>query len=192
MLLRNTDSVASVVRRLAAAGGGAITLVVCATFTFGTVLAAPLGVLLARALARRRQRRLTRGAAWLGAVLASFIAVPVVFGGMLAMSPPGTIDTARAVIDSAQAQRKPARVPAWLERISPPQTQRQTAMTEKMAGSRAFIAIFSIIGLVMAASFLGTIAGSIGWVASMLFGYTITGRWLPGGDALPVAAPMDD
>lgn len=178
--------------RIGAAAAGAIVLVVCATFTLGTVLVAPLGVLVARALARRQQRRLTRGAAWLGAVAGSFIAVPLVFAGLLAMAPSGTMAAVRSGMDSAQARQKPPELPEWLERINPQSAQRQSAVTQKMVSSHVFVVFFSIVGGLMACSFFATIAGSIGWLASMLFGYAITGRWLPSGDEIPMVATAEE
>jgi predicted PurR-regulated permease PerM len=177
--------VASAIRRFAAALAGAVVLVFCSTFTLGTVLAAPIGVLAARALARRGQRRLTRAAAWFAAVLASFIAVPIVFGVLLAKAPDGTIESVRAVMDSAQAQQKQPELPEWLQRISPPGAQQQNAATQKLVSSRPFVVVFGIIGALMVCSVFGTIAGSIGWVASLLLAYTLTGRWISGAQPPP-------
>src|SRR5688572_24257222 len=174
-------------RILAAIAGGLTLFATAATVILGTVLAAPIGVLVARALARRKNRPLSRGAAWLGAVIASFLAVPLVALGLLAMAPPGTVADIRAGMDSAQAHQKPAALPPWLERVTPPTTARQKAASEQLARSRPFTIIFGTIGIVMACSILGTIAGSIGWVASMLGTYAFTGRWLPSGEVLPVA-----
>jgi len=173
------------IRRIAAGLAGVLTLVFCAVFTVGTVLAAPVGVLLARTVARRRQRRLTRGAAWLGAVVASFLALLLAFAGMLAMAPPDTMKSVRASMDSAQAHQTPAELPKWLQRITPPPTQGQRALTEQMVSSNAFVVWAGIVGTVIACAILGTIAGSIGWVASMLLAYASTGRWLPGAEVIP-------
>ncbi len=108
----------STVARIAAGFAAAATLISCATFTLGTVLFAPLGVLAARAIARRRGRTLARGAAWLGAVLACFVGVPLVFGLLLTKAPPGTVASVRAAMDSAQTKQKPAQLPDWLERVT--------------------------------------------------------------------------
>ena len=174
--------------RILAAVAAALTLFFSATFTLGTVLVAPIGVLAARGLARRGNRPLSRGAAWLGAVVASFLAVPLVFGGLFLAAPPGTAAAVRSAMDSAQARQKPAELPPWLERVTPPTTARQRAASEQLASSRPFLVVFGTIGVIMACSILGTIAGSIGWVASMLGGYAFTGRWIPSGEAPPPAA----
>jgi hypothetical protein len=183
--------VGSAVARAAAAIGGVVTLVVSATFTMGTSLFAPLGVLGARSLAKRRGGRLTRGPAWLGAALASVIGVPLVFGFMLTKAPPGTVASIRSAMDSAQAERKDAELPEWLQRVTPPGAQQQNAATRDMMTSGPLLAIFAVLGIVAFCSMFGTIAGSIGWVASMLLGYAITGRWIPGGDP-PRLAPIVD
>ena len=177
--------------RAAAAAGGIVTLVVSATFTMGISLFAPLGVLGARALAKRRGGRLSRGAAWLGAALASVIGVPLVFGLLLTKAPPGTVASIRSAMDSAQAEQKPTELPEWLQRVTPPAAQQQNAATREMMTSGPLFTIFAILGVVAFCSMFGTIAGSIGWVASMLLGYAITGRWIPGGDP-PRLAPVVD
>jgi len=179
------------IRRIAAGIAGVATLGLSVLFTLGTVLAAPLGVLVARALARRRSRALSRGAAWLGAVSASIVAVVLVFGGLMAAAPPETRDLMRAAVDSAQAQQqKPAKLPGWLERINP-QAAQQNAMADKLASSRGFVTFFGFIGLVMACSMLGTLSGSVGWVASMLLGYAFSGRWIR-GESVPPPPPLDE
>jgi hypothetical protein len=174
----------STLRRFAAALAGAVTLVVCIPLTLGTILAAPLGVLVARWLARRGQRPLSRGAAWLGAVLGSFLGVALLFTVLLAMAPPGTLTEVRAAMDSSLAKQEPTELPAWLERINP-QARQQSAATEQMMSSKGFVTFFGVVGAVFACSMLGTLAGSLGWVASMLISYAIRGRWLPGAIVLP-------
>src|SRR5688500_8865180 len=114
IVVRLSASREAMIKRILAAIAGALTLFFSSTITLGTVLAAPLGVLAACALARRKNRPLSRGAAWLGAVIASFIAVPLVFAGLLLMAPPGTVASVRAAMDSAQANQKPAALPPWL------------------------------------------------------------------------------
>jgi hypothetical protein len=181
----------SILRRVAAGAAGIATLIVTTLFTLGTVLAAPVGVLIARALARRRKRELSRGAAWLGAVSASIVGVVLVFGGMMAVAPPETRDLLRAAVDSAQAQeQKPTELPEWLRRINP-QAAQQNAAADRLASSRGFVTFFGFVGLVMACSMLGTLSGSIGWLASMLLGYAITGRWIR-GETVPHLAPLDE
>jgi hypothetical protein len=183
----------SMIRRIAAGAAGIAALIVTTLFTLGTVLVAPLGVLVARALARRRKRELSRGAAWLGAVSASIVGVVLVFGGMIAVAPPETRDLLRAAVDSAQAQeqkQKPTELPAWLRRINP-QAAQQNAAADRLASSRGFVTFFGFVGVVMACSMLGTLSGSIGWLASMLLGYAITGRWIR-GEAVPQRMPLDE
>ena len=179
------------IRRIAAGAAGIATLIVTTLFTLGTVLVAPLGVLVARALARRRKRELSRGAAWLGAVSASIVGVVLVFGGMIAVAPPETRDLLRSAVDSAQAQeQKPTELPEWLRRINP-QAAQQNAAADRLASSRGFVTFFGFVGLVMACSMLGTLSGSIGWLASMLLGYAITGRWIR-GETVPQLVPLDE
>jgi hypothetical protein len=170
---------------------GAVALVVCAPFTFGSVLAAPLGVLAARGLARRKQRPLSRGAAWLGATGAAFIGVLIAFGVLTYTSPPGTLAAVRAAMDSAQAKQEPAELPDWLKRVTPPPSQAQEAVTDQFVRSRSFLVIFGILTAVMTCSILAALGGSIGWVASMLFSYAFTGRWIAAAQPPPVIDLME-
>jgi hypothetical protein len=187
---------ATPIRRFAAAAVGAVVLMVCTTFTLFTVLAGPLGVLGARALARRRGAPLTRAGAWVGAVLACFVAVPLAFGALLAAAPPGTIGQVRAAMDSAQAGEKPTEIPDWLERVTPPGTAQRSAATSEAFRTGPFMLIFGILAGIMVCAIFGTIAGSIGWLASLLFAYTITGRWIRSGAPPPArmatAAMLDE
>jgi hypothetical protein len=178
--------------RVAAAAASVLTLLACATFTLGTVLVAPLGVLVARALARRRGGILTRGPAWAGAVLASFLGVPIVFALLLTQAPPGTVAGVRAAMDSAQTHQKPAEMPEWLQRVAPPGTQQRSAATHKLFTTGPMVTFFSVLSAIVVCSMLGTIAGSIGWVASMLFAYAVKGRWVPGSDPRPLVPITDE
>jgi 4-amino-4-deoxy-L-arabinose transferase-like glycosyltransferase len=187
------DVTASPVRRVGAAIAGALILLFCSSFTLGTVVAAPLGVLAALGLARRRRRPLTRGHAWVGALIVATIAVPLVFAGLFASAPPGTIAAVRAAMDSAQTEQKPADLPAWLERMAPPGAVRQqNAVAEKLTGSTGFMVVVAITGAISLTALFGTIAGSLGWGASMLFAYAISGRWLPRGSGRRVVARPDE
>jgi hypothetical protein len=127
-----------------------------------------------------------------GALIISAIAVPMVFAWLFAQAPPGTIAAARAAMDSAQAEQKPAEVPEWLRKINPPAAEQQNAIAEKMMGSTPFMAFTMIFAVVALTALFGTIAGTIGWVASMLFGYAITGHWLPSGAQKRVYSPTDE
>ena len=181
----------SVAARTAAAGGGIAILFGSALITMGTSLFAPFGVLGARAIAKRRGGRLSRGAAWLGAVLASVIGVPLVVGFLLSKAPAGTVASIRSAMDSAQTQQKPTELPEWLERVSPPGAQQRNAATQEMLTSGPMVTIFAILGVVAFCTMSGTLAGSMGWAASMLIGYAITGRWIARGDP-PRFAPLPD
>ena len=178
-------------KRVLAGLAGVLTLISAAPFTIGSVLAAPLGVLGARAVARRRGRVLTRGAAWLGAVVGSFVAVALVMAAVFMTLPPGFVGEVRAAADSAQAHQPPPEIPKWLERINPAARQ-QAAANDRLMQNNTFMVIGGIIGSLMASSMLGTIAGSIGWLASMLFAYAFSGRWIRAGDGAPPPLPIDE
>jgi hypothetical protein len=113
------DAGADAVARLASGLGGALILLGSALFTLGTSLAAPIGMFVARHLARSKGRSLSRGASWLGAATASSIGVVIAFTGFAALMPPGTLQQIRSAAATAEAPDT-ARPPDWVRaRLSP-------------------------------------------------------------------------
>jgi len=164
--------------RVASGLGGALVLLLSAFFTVGTSLAAPLGVLVARAWARRKQRPLTGGASWIGAVTASSLAVVALFALLAGLVPPGSFRQSLNAVAAARTQPS-AKPPGWLAKVFPEAADRPNPAVERILGSPLFLAYFSLLGAAIACLFLGSIAGTAGWVGTLLLGYALTGRGPP-------------
>lgn len=152
---------------------GAVVLLVSAVFTLGTSLAAPLGILVARRRAQRRARPLTRFGSWLGAAIASAIAMAVLILVLAAFLPRGTFQEIQRSTAEARA-RDTTRAPAWMTKTFP-QSARADSTTQQVVNSTAFLVITGALGLGFACMFFGAIAGTAGWVGSVLLSYALTG-----------------
>lgn len=174
---RHTGPPASnLILRLLSALGGVLWLVLAALFTLGVALAAPLGVLVAWGMARRRGLPHTTLASWVGAVIASSAAIPLLIAALLALAPPGTLEEMRATMVSAQAQET-AELPEWLQRMSSQAAQRPNPVTDSVINSPAFTILFGLLGLAIASVIMGTMAGTVGWLGALLLGFGLSGRW---------------
>jgi hypothetical protein len=149
-------------------------LLTSALFTFGTSLAAPFGIFVARQLARRKGRPLTGLVSWLSSAAASSIAILLLLATVVAMMPPTTFQEIRDAVAAAQAEDTTA-LPDWMTRAFPP-AARPDPVTREVVHSPVFTAYFGALGLVIGCAFLGTIAGSAGWLGTFLLGYALRGR----------------
>jgi hypothetical protein len=166
--------------RLLGGVGGVLVLLLGALFTLGTALVAPLGMLAARILARRKGRPTTRTASWIGACVASSAVILVGALTLYLSTSPETIQGLEAAQDSAQANAR-AHPPAWVEsmrRVAPP-----NPAAERVIHSHAVTQTMRIIGGVIAVEILGIIAGSAGWLGTALILYALQ-RPRPDGTAL--------
>ncbi|HVT38826.1 MAG TPA: hypothetical protein VHE78_07270 [Gemmatimonadaceae bacterium] len=167
-------------RRFLATLAGTLALGFLALFTLGGALAAPLGMVLAGVIARRRHRPLTRGAGWIGAVLAASVGMAVYTGVAFVRTPPAVRARFQHTVDSISAVQRNAPPPAWIERLAPGAAKAKSSMlTSQMAGSRAFTVWMSVLGEAVLAVWFGTIVGTLGWIAGLLLAYAHSGRWLP-------------
>lgn len=153
---------------------GAFILLAAGLFSFGAALAAPLGILVARRIARRKGRRLTRGASWLGAAVASSIAMAALFIALVTLLPDGTFQEMQEAAASAQAEDT-TRSSDWFSRTFPTVAPPDTA-TLRLLESPEFIAIGVGIGFALGSVMFGAIAGSAGWLGTTLLGYAFQGR----------------
>jgi len=154
--------------------GGTLVLFVAAVLTLGTALAAPVGMLLVRRWAVRRNRYVTRVASWFGAALASSVAVALVCVVLISLLPRGTFREIRKTTVESQAHPV-VTLPRWYTRAFP-QAAASDSLTHQLVRSPAFVIVSGTLGLVIASAFCGTIAGTMGWVASMLLSYAVSGR----------------
>ncbi len=150
--------------------GGVAILLISALLTFGTCLAAPVGIIAARRRARRRDRPFTRGASWLGAVVASSIAVALALLVVLALIPQATLRQMQRTVAEA---RDTARAPEWITRVLP-HAAHPDPTAQQLVKSPVFVVVSGVFGLGFASAFLGSIAGSAGWLGSVLLGYAFS------------------
>ena len=171
----------SVAWRIMAAVAGAVLLGVSALFSFGLAAAAPIGMLVAALVARRRGVGLTRGASWLGAVVAVIVTILLAGGVVAVKSPPGTFANFQHSYDSVSVEAGKRRPPEWIQRISPRAAQRRANATDSTAKlPRGALIWVYVVGGLFACGFLGSFAGSLGWGAGLLLAFAMLGRWLPG------------
>ena len=147
-------------------------------FSFGTALAAPIAILVARARARRRQRPLSRLASWIASMTGASIATVVVAGILFALAPAGTLARMDASADSARVERS-AHPPAWVSRLRSMSGAPADPAIENVVRSRAAMHYFQLMGIIFVCVVFGSISGSLGWVGSQLLGYAFTKRASP-------------
>ena len=160
--------------RLLSGIAGVFVIVASALITLGTSLAAPLGIFVARRLARRNGRPLTRFGSWFSAATASSIAVLLALAALLGVNAQKTLREIQQASAAASA-RDTAPLPAWLTRAFP-QAAHPDPVAQKIIRSPAFTAFTFMAGVVITAATLGTIGGSVGWAGTMLVSYALRGR----------------
>src|SRR6059036_2166080 len=112
-----------IIRLLSGIGGVIVFLVGCVV-SLGAGLAAPLGMFLMQRSANRHNRRPSRIASLVGAVLASSAAAAAVGLALFALAPRPTQQNLRTAFTEAQ-QQPPPKMPDWYTRVFP-----QTARTD--------------------------------------------------------------
>ena len=155
--------------RVAAGLAGCALLLVGALFTLGVAAGAFLGIVLAWWVQRRRGRRLDRAGAWIAATSTATLLIIIGTALIFALLPDGALTEAMA--EARAAEQAPP--PAWLERLGGD----PDPATERIVTSTPFTLYFGILGASIALLILGSIAGSLGWAASLLAGFAVRGRW---------------
>src|SRR5712692_11878782 len=159
--LSQPGSVASVALRVLSGITGALVLLVASLFTLGTCLAAPLGIIAARRRARRRNRPFTRGGSWLGAAVASSIAIALVLLVVVALSPRSML---REIQKSVVASQDTVPAPDWLTRVFP-QAARPDPTTQQLVKSPVFVALGAwSVSASLAHSLVRSPEARVGWV----------------------------
>ena len=167
--------------RVLSAIGGVAMFVTVTIFSFGLALLAPVGIIVARKLARREQTPLTFFTSWLGAAFAVCAALIVVALVVVAILPGDTVAVMTRTADSVSTASSKQPPPAWIEKISPGATARARA-SQPNANTpmvRAFVVASQVMGVVFVYSFLAMFIGTAGWVPSLLLTYAFSGKWLP-------------
>lgn len=161
-------------KQIAAGILGILALGIAALVTVGGALLAPLGIIVAWLIVRRRNRRLSRGASWIAAVAATAVALVALTTVLWTQLPADTLSQMQRAADSAQTHQPPP--PAWLERIAPGSTAR-AQVRQGSVGKGAMI-WFMVIGAGIGIGMLAGVVGTVGWLATLPLAYAITGRWI--------------
>ena len=158
---------------------GLAALAIGTLITLGAALAGAISIGIAAFVLKRKNRRLTRRGAWLASVggtigvLALFFGIAVLFNSQ----PPQT--AAERAEQRAQAREA---MPDWLRAINP-NVQKQGQAADSMAAAllenKAVMVWAGLMGTVIAAALMGTIAGSFAWGGVMLLNRSFSGNWLP-------------
>jgi hypothetical protein len=164
--------------RTGTAVAGILCTLIAAVFSLGAALFAVVAMSIGYVVMKRRGRRLTRGVSWFVAVGGVAVALLLVFAGFVLQAETATFTSLRQAMDSAAAKPPPP-PPKWLERITPPNVQRQNELTDKLLRSKGFTLWTLVMGAVFGVGFLSTVIGSVGWVGGFLLIHAATGSWLP-------------
>jgi len=168
--------------RVLAAIAGVAMLVTVSVFSLGLALLAPLGIVVARAIARREKTPLTLFTSWLGAAFAVCAALIVVALVVFALLPGDTVASIIRTTDSVSTASSKQPPPAWLEKVAPGSAARAQASQPKQNSpvARTLKVVSTVFGVVFVYSFFAMLIGTAGWVPSLLLTYAFSGRWIPG------------
>lgn len=160
--------------RLLSGIGGVIVCLVALVVSLGAGLAAPLGMFLMQRSAQRHNRRPSRIASLVGAVLASSAAAAAVGLVLFALVPRPTQQNLRTAFTEAQ-QQPPPKMPDWYTRVFP-QTAQTDSATQQLIQSRAFMTATLVLSAVFVALFLGLLGGTLGWCGAALLRVAWSGQ----------------
>jgi hypothetical protein len=159
---------------------GFVALAVGTLITLGAALAGAISIGVAFLVLKRKNRRLTRRGAWLTSV-GGTIAVLALFFGISVMLAP-EVKPPTPAERAAQRERATQAMPDWLKAMNP-NAQRQSQAADSMAAAlldnKAVMVWAGLMGTVIAAALIGTIAGSFAWGGVMLLNRSFTGEWIP-------------
>ena len=165
--------------RIVAALGALIVLIGGAILSLGTVLFAPLGMLIGAAIWRKRGRVLSMVGHWLAALVGAAALIGAFAAFTAAVMPQGSFDQVKHTMDSATAAAA-----AQTGRGTRVDTFRLGSPRGAASSSRG-IAVMLAYGFGFAGILMIVVFGTIGWIGGMLLGLAIKGRW-PG--TTPVAS----
>ena len=134
--------------------GGTVVFVIGLVLSFGAILASPLGIWLVRRWTRRNDRRPSRMASLVGAVLASSVLAGLLWSVFFALVPRPTSQELQSAV--AQSQSRPSvKLPDWYAKAFP-QSARADSASQKLIQSPGFMRMT----LILAAVFLALLFGS--------------------------------
>ncbi len=154
--------------------GATVVFVIGLVFSFGAILASPLGIWLVQRWTRRNDRRPSRMASLVGAVLASSVLAGLLWSVIFALAPRPTPQELQSAV--AQSQSQPSvKLPDWYVKAFP-QAARADSASQRLIRSPGFIRMTLIFGVVLFALFFGVLGGVSGWGALSLLRVAWRGR----------------
>lgn len=175
--------------RVTAAVAGVAAAVATAFISYGASLVAVVAVCIAWNIARRRGKPFTRGVSWLFGVGSVALGLVIVLGTFATQVPKESFSSFGKALDSVQTA-PPPQPPEWLKKITPPNAQQPTPITNSLIRSRAFTIWTGVMGVSFAIALASAYAGTLGWGASILLLYGATGTWLPRARPATGASPQ--
>ena len=165
------------IRRILALIAGAGILVSVAFVTFGSVLVAPIGMWVAAMVQRRRGKRYSRMAGFIGAVLACSLVFAGLYGFALTRLPSGFTEQVQQQASQRERERVPSVFEQALRRASTASAPQAVIdkKAQEIGHSKAFIWWSTIVGGALAAGLAGLLLGSIGWAGGTLVLFGVTG-----------------
>ena len=170
---------ASIGGRILYGVAGVVVLVGGAFVTLGAALAGAVSIVIASFIMRRRRRQLTRVGAWVASVAGTILAMALLLGGGMLMSPPPSTEVSAKEYAESQARAR-EKMPEWLK-TKAQQNGRQAAadsMAQRLLRNRGAMVWIAAVGTMIGSAMLGAIAGTIGWGAAMLLYRASRGHWL--------------
>lgn len=133
--------------------------------SFGSILAAPIGLWIVARRASRQGRASSTIARLIAAVLASTVLAALIWSAVFALVPRPTPEELRA---AAQRQPSPAvKLPDWYTKAFP-QTAPIDSATREMVRSPGFTRVAFVMGAIFMAVFFGVLGGVSAWCADAL------------------------
>ena len=154
--------------------GGVIVFLVAFVVSLGAALAAPLGMFFVHRWTLRHNRRPSRIASLLGAVLASSVAAAAVWAVLFALAPHPRQQDIQTAVTQAQ-KRPPVKLPAWYTKAFP-QAARTDSATQQLMQSPGFMTATLIFGAVLVALVFGILGGTLGLCGSALLRVAWSGQ----------------
>jgi hypothetical protein len=156
----------SIVLRILSGALAIILLLLFGITTLGASLIAPFGIFLGRRIALRKGRPFTGLSSWLWAVGASMVVVIGVFMIVISLIPSEQWQEIQREIAKAQANPPPN--PSWMPKPD--------SLTTQLVHSPTFAMVTGGLGAIIGLALFGAIAGTLGWMATVLLGYAVRGR----------------
>jgi len=160
--------------RILSGFGGIVVFLLGLLFSFGAILAAPLGIWFVQRWRRRHDRRPSRIASLFGAITACSVFTVLVWGAIFTLGPhPSQEDLRTAVVEG---QRQPAvKLPGWYTKMFPQAASADSA-SRKMMQSPGFVKMALVLGAVTMVVFFGVLGGGMGWATYALLHIAWAGR----------------